>query len=186
MRKGGEVKVRCNHISKMREVRKVRKLIGLAIAAGLALALVCSPVVFASTQAEQEVLSLTAQYEQAFEAGDAEALGELYWHDERLTVFWPEPETAFRIDGWSQWQSYLKGFAAFMSQLPPGAFNLETRQGSIVVMEDVAIATCHWVGTMFIPQGGNQVMQGRETMVWKKIDGKWVIIHEHISFFPTP
>jgi len=29
-------------------------------------------------------------------------------------------------------------------------------------------------------------MQGRETMVWKKIDGKWVIIHEHTSFFPTP
>jgi ketosteroid isomerase-like protein len=164
----------------------MRKIIGLTIVLGLVLALLSSPMVAASTEAEEELLSLIAKYEQAFEAGDAEALGELYWHDEKLTVFWPEPETAFRIDGWNQWQSYLKTFAGFISQLPPGAFNLEIRQGSIVVIEDIAIATCHWIGTMRIPQGGSQVMQGRETMVWKEIEEEWVIIHEHTSLFPTP
>jgi len=161
----------------------MRRFIGLG-AVGLALAfLFCPTAVLAG---EEELLPVLAQYEQAFEAGDAEALGDLYWHDERLTVFWPEPETAFRVDGWTQWQSYLKGFAAFISQLPPGGSNLEIRQPTITVIGDVAIVTSYWVGTMLIPQAGSQVMQGRETLVWKKIDGQWVIIHEHASLFPTP
>jgi ketosteroid isomerase-like protein len=163
----------------------MRKLIGLAIVLGLALALLSSPMAAVSTEAEEELLPLILKYEQAMETGDLEIFGELFWHDERLTVFWPEPETAFRIDGWSQFQSFLKGFTSFVSQLPPGAFNLEIRQPSINVMEDVAIVTSYWVGTMLTPGGGSQVMQGRATQVWKKIEGKWVIIHEHDSFFPT-
>jgi ketosteroid isomerase-like protein len=163
----------------------MRKLIGLAIATGLILTLICFSPAAASTEVE-ELLPLITKYGEAFETGDAEALGELYWQDERLTVFWPEPETAFRIDGWSQWQSYLKGFAGFVSKLPPGGLNLEMRQPSMVVMEDVAIVTSYWVGTMLTAEGGSQVMQGRATLIWKKIDGKWVIIHEHDSLFPTP
>jgi len=163
----------------------MRKLIGLAIVLGLALALLSSPVVTASTEVE-ELLPRLAKFEQAMETGDLEAFTDLFWHDERLTVFWPEAETAFRIDGWSQMQSVLKGFTSFVSKLPPGAFNMEIRQPSINLMEDVAITTGYWVLTMLIPEGGSQIMQGRSTMVWKKIEGKWVIIHCHESFFPTP
>lgn len=163
----------------------MRKLIGLALVLGLALAFLSSPMASASTEAEEELLSLLLKYEQGFETGDLETLEQLFWHDERLTVFWPEPETAFRIDGWSQWQSYLKGFSSFVSQLPPGALNLEIRQPLINVMGDLAIVTGYWVGTMPTPEGGSQVMQGRITEVLKKIGGKWVIIHEHASLFPA-
>ena len=52
-------------------------------------------------------------------------------------------------------------------------------------MGDLAIVTSYWVGTMPTPEGGTQVMQGRVTEVLKKIEGKWVIIHEHASLFPT-
>ena len=164
----------------------MRKLIGLAMVVGLALALLSSPMVTASTEAVEELMPLLLKYEQAFETGDLETLGELFWHDERLTVFWPCPERAFRIDGWSQWQSSLKGFTSFVSKLPPGAVNMEIRQPSINLMEDVAIVTNYWVLTMLIPEGGSQIMQGRSTMVWKKIEEKWVIVHAHASFFPTP
>ena len=164
----------------------MKKLIGLAMVVGLALALLSSPMVTASTEAVEELMPLLLKYEQAFETGDLETLGELFWHDERLTVFWPCPERAFRIDGWSQWQSSLKGFTSLVSQLPPGAVNMEIRQPSINLMEDVAIVTNYWVLTMLIPEGGSQIMQGRSTMVWKKIEEKWVIVHAHASFFPTP
>jgi len=164
----------------------MKKLIGLAMVVGLALALLSSPMVTASTEAVEELMPLLLKYEQAFETGDLETLGELFWHDERLTVFWPCPERAFRIDGWSQWQSSLKGFTSFVSKLPPGAVNMEIRQPSINFMEDVAIVTNYWVLTMLIPEGGSQIMQGRSTMVWKKIEEKWVIVHAHASFFPTP
>jgi ketosteroid isomerase-like protein len=163
----------------------MRKLIGLAIVLGLALALLSSPVVTASTEAVEELLPRLAKLEQAFETGDLEAFTDLFWHDERLTVFWPEPEMAFRIDGWTQMQSVLKGFTSFVSKLPPGSVNWEFRQPSINVMGDVAIVTTYWVITMLTPEG-SQVMQGRGSSVWKKIEGKWVIIHDHCSFFPTP
>lgn len=116
-------------------------------------------------------MPLLLKFEQAFETGNLEMFTELFWHDERLTVFWPEPETAFWIDGWNQWQSYLKGFTSFVSELPPGAFNMEIRQPSINVMGDVAIVTKYWVVTMLTPEG-SQVMQGRGTAVCKKNRGK--------------
>lgn len=77
----------------------MRKLIGLVIVLGLALTLVSSPMVTASPEAVEELMPLLLKFEQAMETGDLEIFGELYWHDERLTVFWPEPETAFRMDG---------------------------------------------------------------------------------------
>ncbi len=164
----------------------MRKVIGWAIVLGLASALLSSPMASASTKAEEELMPLFRKYEQAMETGDLETFEELFWHDERLTVFWPEPETAFRIDGWTQMRSYLKGFTSFVSQLPPGAFNFEIRQPSVTVMGDVVIVTAYWVGSMIIPEGVSQVMQGRATQVWKKIEGKWVIVHAHASLFPTP
>lgn len=163
----------------------MRKLMGLVIVLGLTLALLFSPMAAASAEVE-ELLPLFAKFQQAMETGDLETFEELYWHDERLTVFWPCPERAFRIDGWSQWQRSLKRFTSLVSQLPPGAVNMEIRQPSINLMEDVAIVTSYWVLTMLIPEGGSQIMQGRSTMVWKKIEEKWVIIHAHESLFPTP
>jgi ketosteroid isomerase-like protein len=163
----------------------MRKLIGLVIVLGLALALLSSPVVSASPEAVEELMPLLLKFEQAFETWDLEIFTELFWHDKKLTVFFPEPETAFRMDGWTQIQSYLRGFTSFVSQLPPGTVNMETRQPSINVMGDVAILTKYWVVTMLTPEG-SQVMQGRGTSVWKKIEGNWVIIHMHISLFPTP
>jgi len=158
---------------------------GWVIVLVLTLTLFSSLTVTASTE-EEELLAIGTKYEQAFETGDLKTFEELFWHDERLTVFWPDADTAFRIDGWSQLQGCLKGLTYYVSQLPPGTVNLELRQPSINVMEDVAILTCYWIITMPTPEGGMEVMQGRATVVCKKIEGKWVIIHEHNSTFPTP
>jgi len=164
----------------------VRKLIGLLIVLVLILALFSSLTVTASTEVEEELLAIGIKFEQAFETGDLETFEELFWHDERLTVFWPDPDTALRMDGWSQVQGYLKRMFYQVSQIPPGAVNFEIRQPSINVMEDVAIVTSYWILTMPTPEGGMVVSQGRDTLVCKKMDGKWVIIHAHASVFPTP
>jgi len=163
----------------------MRKLIGLVIVLVLILAFFSSLMVTASTE-EEELLALGSKFEQAFETGDLKTFEELFWQDERLTVFWPDADTAFRIDGWSQLQGGLKQLSYYVSQLPPGAVNFEIRQPSINVMEDVAIITSYWILTMPTPEGGMVVSQGRSTLVCKKIEGKWVIIHAHASAFPTP
>jgi len=164
----------------------VRKLIGLVIVLVLILALFSSLTVTASAEVEEELLAIGTKFEQAFETGDLKIFEELFWHDERLTVFWPDADAAFRIDGWTQLQGNLKELAYYVSLLPPGSVNFEIRQPSINVMEDVAILTSYWIMTMPTPEGGMEVMQGRSTLVCKKIEGKWVIIHVHASIFPTP
>ena len=162
----------------------MRKLIGWVIVLVLILAFFSSLTVTAST--EEELFALGTKFEQAFETGDLKTLEDLFWHDERLTIFWPDPDTALRMDGWSQFQGYLKRMVYYVSQLPPGAINFEIRQPSINVMEDVAIITSYWILTMPTPEGGMAVSQGRSTLVCKKIEEKWVIIHAHASVFPTP
>ena len=164
----------------------MRKLIGLVMVLVLILTLFSSLTITASAEVEEELLAIGTKFEQAFETGDLKIFEELFWHDERLTVFFPDPDTAFRIDGWSQFQSCLKGLTYYVSQLPPGTVNFEIRQPSINVMEDVAILTSYWILTMPTPEGGMVVSQGRATFVCKKIEGKWVIIHVHASIFPTP
>ena len=163
----------------------MRKLIGWVIVLVFILTLFSSLTVTASTE-EEELFAIGIKFEQAFENGDLKTFEELFWHDERLTIFWPDPDTALRMDGWSQFQGYLKGMTYYLSQLPPGTVNFEIRQPSINVMEDVAIVTSYWILTMPTPEGGMAVSQGRSTLVCKKMDGKWVIIHAHASVFPTP
>ena len=163
----------------------MRKLIGWVIVLVFILTLFSSLTVTASTE-EEELFAIGIKFEQAFENGDLKTFEELFWHDERLTIFWPDPDTALRMDGWSQFQGYLKGMTYYVSQLPPGTVNFEIRQPSINVMEDVAILTSYWILTMPTPEGGMAVSQGRATFVCKKIEGKWVIIHAHASIFPTP
>jgi len=162
----------------------VRKLIGWVIVLVFILTLFSSLTVTASTE-EEELFAIGIKFEQAFENGDLKTFEELFWHDERLTIFWPDPDTALRMDGWSQFQGYLKRMFYQVSQLPPGSINFEIRQPSINVMEDVAIVTSYWILTMPTPEGGIVVSQGRSTIICKKIEGKWIIIHAHASIFPT-
>lgn len=163
----------------------MRKFIGWLIVLVLILTFFSSLAVTASTE-EEELLALGSKFEQAFETGDLETFEELFWHDERLTIFWPDPDTALRMDGWSQFQGYLKRMTYYISQLPPGFVNFEIRQPSIYVMEDVAILTSYWILNMPTPDGGMEISQGRSTLVCKKIEGKWVIIHSHASIFLIP
>lgn len=162
----------------------MRKLIGWVIVLVFILTLFSSLTVTASTE-EEELFAIGIKFEQAFENGDLKTFEELFWHDERLTIFWPDPDTALRMDGWSQFQGYLKRMFYQVSQLPPGSINFEIRQPSINVMEDVAIVTSYWILTMPTPEGGIVVSQGRSTIICKKIEGKWIIIHAHASIFPT-
>ena len=163
----------------------MRKFTICAIGLVLIFTLFSSLTVSASTE-EEELLAIGAKFEQAFETGDLEIFEALYWHDDRLTVFWPDTNAAFRFDGWNQFQNYLKRYAYYLSQLPPGTVDFEIRQPSIIMVGDVALLTSYWIVTMPTPEGGMEVMQGRATLVCKQIEGKWLIIHEHESVLPTP
>lgn len=161
----------------------MRKFMVCTIVLVLIFTLFSSLTVSASTE-EEELLAIGMKFKQAYETGDLEILEELFWHDERLTVYFPDPETALRIDGWSQFQSSLKRMGYYFSQLPPGTVNFELRQPSVNMMENFAILTAYWILSLPTPEGGMMVSQGRSTMVCQKMEEKWVIIHAHVSAFP--
>lgn len=79
--------------------------------------------------------------------------------------------------GWSEYDKGVRAvFAGFESlALTPGSDLKVTRQGKI------AWTTVTMHAAVKMKAGGPMEMDARQTLIWEKRDGKWVIVHEHIS-----
>lgn len=53
-----------------------------------------------------------------------------------------------------------------------------------VLAPDVAVLT-HEVATRVATHAGEEDLRERETIVWAKRDGRWLVIHEHLSAAPA-
>ncbi|MFQ5794518.1 MAG: YybH family protein [Candidatus Bipolaricaulia bacterium] len=143
-----------------------------------------TPVTLADTVGD-EVLAVAQQFIQAFNTGDFELFASLWWQSEEATAFSDiEP---FRLDGWSQIGEFWKATLGFFAQLPPGSVSLSPRQPQLTLLgDDVVILTGHFVYNLQIPEGPGEGFSGRFTMVLQKIEGKWLIVHDHASVLPEP
>ncbi|MFQ5794519.1 MAG: YybH family protein [Candidatus Bipolaricaulia bacterium] len=157
---------------------------GLVFAIALGFWFSVTPVTLADTM-EDEVLAVAQQYGQAFNTGDFELMASLWWQSEEITHFYGEEP--FRQDGWSQVGEFYGSVLNFFAQLPPGSVSLSFRQPRVTLLgDDVAIFTDHWVFSLQIPGGPQETAAGRATGVYQKIEGKWLIVHLHISVLPEP
>lgn len=122
---------------------------------------------------EQEVLSVVKAWNDAFEANDVETYFS-YIHDS-LTLF--IPSSPYRIDGkiddkkefeWSLKRERTK--VSLFQELQP----------TIQVFGNTALVTYHNRGA-YGPEGQEQLAYLKETNVLVKENGKWKIIHIHVS-----
>lgn len=104
----------------------------------------------------------------AWNNGDIPSFMSAYWNDPRLT-FSAGGETQ---RGWTATRDrYLKRYPDRTAMGKLQFTNLETEQLS----EDVALMLGQW------HLEKDQPAQGNFSLVWKKIDGKWLIVHDHSS-----
>jgi ketosteroid isomerase-like protein len=112
----------------------------------------------------------------AFASGDIDGALKFYWNDPKLTVI--DPDEGIRLNGWNEYKSWLSERATVQKTLLWRA-----HQRKLHVKGDNAFVT--FLVTRQV-QMGNTVQQKNErgTYVLKKMDGKWLVVAQHISAWP--
>jgi uncharacterized protein (TIGR02246 family) len=136
----------------------------------------CPIATYALADDQAEIRALEARFAKAFNAKDVDALMKNYVPDNSLIVFDLVPPLQYEGA-----QLYRKNWENFFPIFKEGP-KFEMRD--LVIETDQSLAfshsTQHVGGT---DQNGNAIdLTVRSTDVYRKINGQWLIVHEHVSF----
>jgi uncharacterized protein (TIGR02246 family) len=153
---------------------RLRAFLFLALMAGC---VGCGPKPVADTSAQDQadIKTLEDHFVTAFDARDINAIMALYTPDESMVVFDATPPRQYT--GWSaykkDWESF---FAAF-----PGPAELKLTELDVTVGGNIAYG--HSIQqTIMTDKAGKKVpLTVRVTDGYKKVNGQWLISHEHVS-----
>lgn len=161
---------------------KTRTLFVLVMIAGMALCLSAIQPAFAASD-EDEILNVGNNFAKCFNDMDFNLMSTLWWHSSEASEFAPGMDGSFLYQGWDSIEKSWK--AAF--GLPKGTYNVTAHNLEVTKISDnVAILTSYATTTTNPPAVKEQsVSQNRGTFVLKKIEGKWLIVHIHVSALPT-
>jgi uncharacterized protein (TIGR02246 family) len=129
----------------------------------------------AQSKDEQDIRALEDKFAAAFNAKDVDAIMKLYPPGNELFVF--DLATPRQYVGWDAYKKDWQSFFAGMS----GAIHFDLQDLSVT--SDGKIAYGHSIqhGTWTNPDGTPGEITVRVTDVYRKIDGKWLIVQEHLS-----
>lgn len=122
-------------------------------------------------QAADSIIKILKTQEAAWNSGDIKAFMQAYWKSEKLTF-----SSGGNVErGWQATHDrYMKRYPdrQTMGKLSFDSLEVELLSG------DVALMLGRWKLDRQEPISGNF------SLVWKKIDGQWVIVHDHTSADP--
>lgn len=131
---------------------------------------------------EAEIRQLTAQWFATWSPGrgsvDWDAMGELFVQEPgELLVF---DDAGGSVVVLTSWEDYRATWEPFMAQFTEWQIEPE---GEVQVMVDGDLATVVFTLTGGgVDQEGNAVeFRQRATHIWRRIDGRWFIVHEHLT-----
>jgi ketosteroid isomerase-like protein len=122
---------------------------------------------------EKEVLEVVKTWNDCFEKNNASAYFS-YIHND-LTLF--TPSNPYRVDGKQEDQ---KEFEWSLGRSRTTVHFFQELQPSVQVYGNTAIVTYYNRGA-YGPDGNEQMYYFKETDVLVKEDGKWLIVHIHVS-----
>lgn len=123
-----------------------------------------------------EIEALEQRYIQAFNAKDVNAIMACYAPGKQLFVFDAVPPREY-----PSWEAYKKDWEALLAAYP-GPVKDTLSELSITVVGAVAYAHHIETGHFTRKNGSRLDWAVRVTDVFRKIHGKWLIVHEHVSF----
>ena len=118
----------------------------------------------------------------AYNTMDLDLMSSLYSHSPKTSSFSPRIGYPFLFQGWEvigkSWESDFK--------MPEGTVSISSHNTEVTMLgNNVAIITGYNNAVVNPPAMEQQtIYQVRQTFVVQKIGGKWLIVHEHASFFP--
>lgn len=151
--------------------------LALCMLAGLSVMIGFSGVTRAQAQSkdEQEIRTLETKFAMAFAAKDVDAIMKFYAPGDQLLAF--DLITPREYAGWDAYKKDWESTFAMMKGTP----EFDTKDLSVTTDGKLAwshsIQHASWTGT----DGAPSEMTVRVTDCYKKIDGKWLIVLEHVS-----
>jgi uncharacterized protein (TIGR02246 family) len=156
----------------------MRALLCTALAAGLAgctSAPAPAPVVDTSAQDQAAIRVLEDKFAAAFNAKDANAIMALYSSSDDLVVFDVSPPRQY-----TGWAAYKKDWEDIFAANPgPIVFQLDGLE--VTVGGNVAYGHSIQTVKMTDKDGKKTNLIVRVTDGYKKVNGQWLIAHEHVS-----
>ena len=122
---------------------------------------------------EAAIKALYSKWNDAFNKKDADAIMSFYAPD--VFVYDVIPPRAY-----PSWDSYKKNWEGLFAQFP-GPLTNTVSDLKITVVGPVAYTHFINSGTMTDKDGTQSHVVVRSTDVWRKINGKWLIVEEHNS-----
>ncbi len=158
------------------------KWLKAAFVAGALCATLAVPPLCAAAKADSrtEIKALEDRFIAAFKAKDADAIMKVYVSDDSLFVFDVGPSGSHQYVGAAGAAAYRKDWRDFLA-LFPGPINVE--MSDLAVVSDHTLAYSHSIQRVAgVDKQGKQLdLTARVTDVYKKIKGRWLIVHEHVS-----
>ena len=128
---------------------------------------------------EAEIAATGRAFERALNTSDSDLLASLFLKSENTNIFsLSEP---LQINGWPTVESSFNGLLG----LPSGSTSLVTRQARVdLLSDDTALWTGHFILDVRPPEESRQTVEGRFTVVLRKVNGEWLRVHMHTSALP--
>jgi hypothetical protein len=160
---------------------RTKTFIGFLACVALAIFFCLTPTASAAS-AKEEVLQVIKDMTKAIDNWDFDLQASLYWRSEEMSSFGPKKDTAFLTRGWED--NFKESDS--MKALPKGAITWAFRNQEVTMLDDnAAIITTYAIVNVNPPLVKEVVTDHiRLTLVVKKVGGKWLIVHQHESFFP--
>jgi len=159
------------------KLRLPRPVIGLAV-----LAAVSASYLPAANATEQQLTKLMREVMSSWDALDANAAAPYYAKDPGLVFYDISP---MKFTGWTE---YYKGVGKEYADYKSYQIVLANDAQAHLVGDSFAWGTATWKGHAVKKDNSVETSEGRWTVLFEKRNGKWLVVHEHISSVtpPTP
>jgi uncharacterized protein (TIGR02246 family) len=159
------------------EGNTMMKMRGLLFLALLMACAGCASAPVADTKAQDQaaIQALESKFQTAFDAKDINAIMALYTPDGSMVVFDATPPRQY-----TGWSAYKKDWETFFAAFP-GPADIKLTDLDITVGGDIAYGHSIQHTIMTDKDGKKVEMTVRVTDGYKKINGQWLISHEHVS-----
>jgi len=157
-------------------MKKLVFLVSLVVVALLAYGVALRSYAQKKTNDETEIRALHQRYSSAFNKKDVTTIMSCYAAGQELFVFDAIPPREY-----PSWEAYKKDWEGLFAAYPGPAHD---EISDLKITADGNLAFSHHVETGHFTRANGSRMDWvvRVTDAYRKINGKWLIVHEHVSF----